>query len=202
MTYDEFIDYYIGKAIDYDGGFGVQCVDTIKLYFDKVLGIKPQAIGNAVDYWKRYDELSYLHDNFERIENTPSFVPKKGDICVWGEKLSKNGHVAVASGIGDTKNFYSYDQNWNGKEMKKVLHNYSGFLGVLRPYKNLNETKKEFFNKIYRNGSTDEFVYSDTLCKNSIGYLTPNEDCICLGIIDNKAIVLYNTTNGKKVRFC
>lgn len=28
--------------------------------------------------------------------------------------------------------FYSYDMNWGGKACKKVLHNYKGFLGVLR----------------------------------------------------------------------
>lgn len=91
---------------------GVQCVDLAKLYIDKVLGIKPQAIGNAEAYWNRYKELSYLYDNFDRISNTPSFVPKSGDLVVWGRKHGVFGHIAIADGVGNISYFYSYDQNW------------------------------------------------------------------------------------------
>ena len=139
MTFNEFVKKYKGKAIDYDGGCGVQCVDLAKLYFDKVLGIKPQSIGNAEAYWNRYGELSYLNKNFDRIVNTPSFIPQKGDVVVWGKKHGKYGHIAVADGVGTTSYFYSYDQNWKGKAMKRVKHTYKdGFEGVLRPKKQVN----------------------------------------------------------------
>lgn len=136
MTFDEFVKKYDGKPIDYDGAYGVQCVDLIKLYIDKVLEIKPEAIGNAEAYWNKYDKLDYLKDNFYRIKNTPKFIPQKGDIAVWGLKHSKDGHVALANGEGTTRYFYSYDENWgkNGNRMTKVKHTYkSGFEGVLRP---------------------------------------------------------------------
>ena len=58
-------------------GSGVQCVDLAKMYIYYVLEINPQSIGNAEAYWRRYNELAYLHDNFNRIPNTPSFVPQK-----------------------------------------------------------------------------------------------------------------------------
>lgn len=133
MNYQEFINTYNGKAIDYDGGYGVQCVDLIKLYLDKVFNIKIGAIGNAEAYWRRYNEIPALKNNFVRIANTPSFIPKKGDIVIWGTGLSKNGHVAIATGEGTTSWFNSYDQNWNGKAMHLVRHTYkSGFCGVLR----------------------------------------------------------------------
>ena len=45
-TYQEFINYYNGKAIDYDGVAGVQCVDLIKFYLNRVFGINPE-IGRA-----------------------------------------------------------------------------------------------------------------------------------------------------------
>ena len=68
------------------------------------------------------------------LENTPSFVPQKGDIVIWGAGLGNiYGHIAIATGEGNTSQFYSYDMNWGGKACKKVLHNYKGFLGVLRP---------------------------------------------------------------------
>ena len=40
MNYSEFINTYNGKGFDYDGVSGVQCVDLIKMYLDKVFGIK------------------------------------------------------------------------------------------------------------------------------------------------------------------
>ncbi len=136
MNFDEFIKKYNGKATDYDGGCGVQCVDLAKLYMDKVLGIKIGAIGNAEAYWNRYNELSILNKNFNRIPNTPDFIPQKGDIVVWGKKHGKWGHIAIADGVGTTSYFYSYDQNWGGKGqgMTRIKHTYkSGFEGVLRP---------------------------------------------------------------------
>ena len=133
MNYQEFINTYNGKSFDYDGVAGVQCVDLVKMYLDKVFEIKAGAWGNAKDYYENYNNLP-LKSSFTRIANTPSFVPKKGDIVVWGAGLdNKYGHIAIATGEGNTHQFYSYDLNWESKSVHKVLHNYKGFLGVLRP---------------------------------------------------------------------
>jgi len=43
------------------------------------------------------------------------------------------GHIAIATGEGNTNTFYSYDSNWNKKEMQKVKHTYFALYGVLRP---------------------------------------------------------------------
>jgi uncharacterized protein YjdB len=52
---------------------------------------------------------------------------------VWGTGLGNQyGHIAIATGEGTTSYFYSYDQNWGTKAMKKIKHTYKGFLGVLR----------------------------------------------------------------------
>ena len=136
MGFDEFVKAYMGKSIDYDGVSGVQCVDLVKVYMNKVFGLKPGAWGNAKDYYENFNNISALKNNFTRIANTPDFVPQKGDICVWGRNVSSShnyGHIAIATGEGNTKELYTYDQNWNGKAMKKVKHNYIAFLGVLRP---------------------------------------------------------------------
>ena len=71
MTYDEFVKAYNGKATDYDGAYGAQCVDLIKLYLDKVFGIKPGSWGNARFYWIDYPKHSELVKAFDRISNTP-----------------------------------------------------------------------------------------------------------------------------------
>ena len=132
MNYNEFINTYNGKSFDYDGVAGTQCVDLAKMYLDKVFGIKAGAWGNAKDYYENFNNLP-LKNSFTRIANTASFVPQKGDIVVWGAGLGNTyGHIAVATGEGNTSNFYSYDLNWGGKTVKKVQHTYKGFLGVLR----------------------------------------------------------------------
>lgn len=132
MNYSEFINAYNGKSFDYDGVSGVQCVDLAKMYLDKVFGIKAGAWGNAKDYYENFNNLP-LKNSFDRIANTASFVPKKGDIVVWGAGLGNTyGHIAIATGEGNTSNFYSHDLNWGSKTVHKVNHNYKGFLGVLR----------------------------------------------------------------------
>lgn len=133
MNYSEFINTYDGKSFDYDGVSGIQCVDLIKMYLDKVFGIKAGAWGNAKDYYENFDNLS-LKNSFTRIKNTSTFIPQKGDIVVWSSELGNTyGHIAIATGEGNTNEFYSYDLNWGSKVVHKVLHNYRGFLGVLRP---------------------------------------------------------------------
>lgn len=133
MNYDEFIKEYNGKSFDYDGVSGVQCVDLIKMYVDKVFGIKPSSWGNAKDYYENYENLP-LKNYFTKIAYKLFLVPQKGDIVVFGTEVGNiYGHISIATGDGDTKQFYSYDLNWNGKTVKKVEHNYTGVLGVLRP---------------------------------------------------------------------
>ena len=135
LTFDNFVKNYISKGTDYDKVCGVQCVDLIKVYLDKVFGIKAGNWGNAKDYYEGFNNVSALKTNFTRIKNTPLFVPKKGDICVWGANISDEhnfGHIAIATGEGNIKEFYTYDQNWGGKPMKKCKHSYKAFLGVLR----------------------------------------------------------------------
>lgn len=136
MNYNEFVKKFLGKKTDYDKACGVQCVDLAKQYLYSVFGIKAGSWGNAKYYWLNFNSHSALTSNFTKIKNTPDFVPKKGDIVVWnGDISSKNdcGHIAIATGEGNTSYFYSYDQNWGSKKMKKVKHSYKAVYGVLRP---------------------------------------------------------------------
>lgn len=152
MNFDTFVKTYLGKAIDYDGGYGVQCVDAIKLYADKVLGLKFGAFGNAHAYYDNYTQIPMLYQNFTRIMNTPDFVPQRGDIVVWNKRRSGgNGHVAIATGIGDTKKFHSFDMNWDGKggPLKEIIHDYTNVSGVLRPNKQINVSTN---NSKFQNG--------------------------------------------------
>lgn len=57
--------------------------------------------------------------------------------------------------------------------------------------------------KKYKNGSKIEKVFSDTRLSRMIGYLNPFEECDCLGIQNNLAIVKYkiDKTNDYKIGF-
>lgn len=129
-----FISANMGKSFDYDGVSGVQCVDLIKKYLNDVFGIKAGSWGDAKYYYKSFSQRAPLVENFERIANTPEFIPCFGDICVFDGEY---GHVCICTGVdGTTSKFQSIDLNYGSENVKTVTHNYTNFLGVLRP-KNL-----------------------------------------------------------------
>lgn len=66
---------------------------------------------------------------------------------------------------------------------------------------NINGVDEEV--KVYQNGSTVEIVYSDVNCTNKIGSLNKYEQCDCLGLFQNRAIVRYkiDNSNNYKVGF-
>lgn len=139
ITFEKWVNTNLGKGIDFDGAYGVQCVDLAKHYIKNVLGITPQSIGNAIEYYNKRNSSKYLTDNFTWISNTPDFIPQKGDLCVFTSK-SGNGHISVANGEGTTSYFYSYDQNYPSAKhepMTLIKHSYKSFLGVLRPKQRL-----------------------------------------------------------------
>ena len=153
MTFNKWVKENLGKGIDYDGTYGVQCVDLAKHYIKNVLGVTPQSIGNAIEYYNKRKTSEYLTKNFKWIDNTAEFIPKKGDLCVVTSK-SGNGHISVATGEGTTSYFYSYDQNFpkaKHEPMTKIKHSYTSFLGVLRPKKKKSTSLKYF--KAYKGDS-------------------------------------------------
>ncbi len=145
MTMDAWVKKYLGKKVDYDGVYGVQCVDLVKSFVKNVLGVTPQSIGNAIEYYRKRNTSPYLTKNFTWHSYKKGFVPQKGDICVFTSK-SGNGHVSIATGQGNDDYFYSYDENYpSGKHepMTRIKHTYSSLLGVLRPKNQKNiETEK------------------------------------------------------------
>lgn len=207
MYYDEFVEKYIGMSIDYDGVYGVQCVDLIKLYLNKVFDIKAGSWGDAKYYWINFHLRKPLVNAFRKIKNTSNFVPQKGDICVWNKDVSQNnnsGHISIATGEGDKRAFYSYDQNWNGKPMKRVKHSYKNFYGVLRAKDQSKINGNNNYPKPVKwsNGSTKELVYSKSNLKGKIGTLFAFDDADCIYKVKNAYIVLYDTVAGyKKVGF-
>lgn len=132
MTFNEFYQGVNGKSLDYDGLYGYQCVDLIKVYLDWCFEIKPGAWGNAKDYWNNLNKAN-MSDYFYKVPNTRDLVVQRGDIVVWGA-MSGNpyGHIAIGLS-GDINHFTSLDQNWGSNYVREIYHNYDRVLGVLRP---------------------------------------------------------------------
>lgn len=158
MTFENFVKKYNGKATDYDGVYGAQCVDLIKLYLRDCFGIRAGSWGNAVDYYRQFKNKNWagyaaMNEAFELIPNTPDFIPAKGDICVFGEYFSNNhncGHIGIATEKCTVYKIYMYDQNSKGRHdaMKVSTYGYTNnnFLGALRPKNNI--TKSHYFPKV------------------------------------------------------
>lgn len=128
MNYTEFFNKYNGKPVDFDGYYGNQCMDLYRQYVKEVIEC-PQSPGvnGAKDVWN-----TYLPEYFERITNTPTGVPQKGDIVIWGVGVGPYGHIAIFDN-GDSNSFKSFDQNWPvGTYCHLQQHNYNNVLGWLR----------------------------------------------------------------------
>lgn len=138
MTAKNWLDSRVGKKIDDDGAYGFQCMDLYADYQRYCLQVPVRGAAAAKDVWN-----SYNPDVFTKIVNTPSFIPQRGDVAIWGTGIGQYGHIAICEGESNVNWFVSLDQNWfspwNGTgPATYVRHNYGGFLGVLRPKKDVN----------------------------------------------------------------
>lgn len=132
ISLDQYIANTSGKGIDYDGAYGVQCVDNAKKYLRDCYGLNPGSWGDAHAYFNSPNAA--LLARFDRIPKDHN-IPRRGDLVVWSSTLPNSGgggHIAICLSA-DTNSFVSYDQNWAGKFCHQVIHNYSYVIGFLRP---------------------------------------------------------------------
>lgn len=123
---EDFIREHDGKKIDYDGAYGAQCVDVIKFWFKK-LGL-PIPRGNGNQYAQNADGIRVKY-----VKNTPTGVPKPGDVVVWNTGIGPYGHVAIFV-EGDTRSFRSFDQNYPLNTACHIQsHSYNHVDGWLHP---------------------------------------------------------------------
>ena len=97
-----WVQSQVGKALDYDGVYGAQCVDLIKYYYD-YLGCASYARGNGSDY-----ATNALPSGWTRLKGAQ---PRLGDILVYTGGYNNYGHVAIYE-----SDYVSYHQNFNGKQ--------------------------------------------------------------------------------------
>lgn len=149
MTFQQFIDKYKGKGVDFDGYYGDQCVDLFRQYVKEVLNQpQPRAIKGAKDFWTNYSTDANLKNYFQKIPNTPSGVPEKGDVMIWGSTYGRYGHIAIVN-WANVNQFQALSQN-DPIGSKTALKNYSynHILGWLKPLKTNNKDMTDY-QKLY-----------------------------------------------------
>lgn len=129
MTLTEFVNTYLGVEV----GTG-ECVALIKQYESDVLGLIPESVGNAVDYYRNYSTTPFLYDNYILTTYTGSELPNVGDIAIWDETYGGGyGHVAIVYSNINSSSFISFDQNWTQRKGELITHTYAHLLGYLTP---------------------------------------------------------------------
>lgn len=98
-----------GKGLDYDGRYGVQCVDLILYYYKYLVGYTVS--GSATDYI-----TNALPAGWTRISYYDGFVAQPGDVAVWrgfGSGDYQYGHIGIVMSA-DANGFVSAEQNYKG----------------------------------------------------------------------------------------
>jgi hypothetical protein len=139
MTLKEILDKWFDKTIPYPDPdpykLQGQCVQFIRYCLEMFYGFpqwKPQR--GAADFWDSYDTDHVMYCFFDRIPNTPDFVPQEGDICIWNKnKGGGYGHIAIVYGEEQNVNMMTcIEQNWQPLKVSVVTHNYNDVIGFLR----------------------------------------------------------------------
>ena len=130
MTFQEFLNKYngqmkVGNTPENTG----ECVGLVAVWIDNLE--LPHVWGHARDLINNCDKTK-----FEVEYNTPTGVPKKGDIIVWSSAMGGGyGHTAISTGSGDIVKFEVFEQNnpTGSNCHLRTYPNYNNVIGWFRP---------------------------------------------------------------------
>lgn len=122
MTLDRFVKEYEGKKIDYDGSYGAQCVDLVRLYIHLVWGLpQPKSIISAYEAYTRWLRCG---NSFNEIGWKSLTKIARGDLVVFPPTdTNLHGHIAIVLDIADGE-VLCFEQNGftqKGAEQKRRL---------------------------------------------------------------------------------
>lgn len=105
---------------------GAQCMNGANLWLVS-LG-RPPHVGNAGGFLDAIEAGQY--PRLRAVRNTPTGVPPRGSLVVWGYSSEMpEGHIDVFLG-GDVLEFVGFDQNWpEGSPLHRQQHDYAGVIG-------------------------------------------------------------------------
>lgn len=120
MTLDEFVKKYEGKKVDYDGYYGAQCVDLVRLYIRLVWGL-PQP-KNIISAYEAYTHWLRCGNGFDEISWKSLTKIARGDLVVFPPTdTNLHGHIAIVLDIADGE-VLCFEQNGftqKGAEQKR-----------------------------------------------------------------------------------
>lgn len=119
----------LGKALDYDGWYGAQCVDFFNYYVEYVTKHNPYVLGFGVN--SAYQLYDAAPDAFFTKKKTG--IPPPGSIMIYKSTMpgsGGHGHVAVVQKATAT-NITVYEQNYGGMYVKRNSRARSYELGYL-----------------------------------------------------------------------
>ena len=195
MNFTQWLNSRIGKKIDYDGVYGVQCVDLIDDYIVNCLGLKIGFYGNAKEWWLKRNNSTWLKNNFEFL-NPQTTIAQKGDIGV--RTSGTYGHIFVIAGWNTNNEIIIYDQNATGNHdkvtMRLIPNTTAKINGILRPK---NQSKIDRWGTHTIKSNCD--VFSCSNLTNKIGYLYKGDEIKYLGTANGHTMVVYPVGKYYKV---
>lgn len=132
MNVVEFVQKYIKTKVDYDGAFGVTCVDLFRQYCKEVLEIPHTgAVDGAKDLFLNYDKMPLEKTYFKKFYGSSNI--KIGDVAIWNKKeTNAYGHVAIVLGkLGNDLVIFEQD-GFKQNDAKLTTRSTTGLLGYLR----------------------------------------------------------------------
>lgn len=133
---NDFVGFYEGKKVDFDGAYGAQCVDLFRQYNKEVYNLPHTGVVNgAKDLFLQYDNLPVEKRYYEKISKEVKPIP--GDVVIFGEsKTNEFGHVAIVL-YATKKSLIVFEQDGFKQDGAKIATwNYDRVLGYLRRREN------------------------------------------------------------------
>lgn len=120
LSIDAFALKWVGKSIDWDGAYGYQCTDLMRLWIDNIGGKQLPGLSNGAKHgYALADPKHWL-----KVKYTGKNKPRGGDIVFFDAKPTNQfGHVAIALRKDQTwPKHRTIDQNWGSSKVRKVEH--------------------------------------------------------------------------------
>ncbi|MDR1250758.1 MAG: CHAP domain-containing protein [Treponema sp.] len=121
-----------------------QCVQFIRWLLE-IMGLPNWGlVAGAADFWELYERDLSMNQYWDKLPNTPDFLPQEGDIYIWNKhKGNGYGHIGIVFGNDHTlRYFHSIESNWKPLVVTVVQHNYNDVFGFFR-LKSLEEKESD-----------------------------------------------------------
>ena len=98
MNHQEFVEKHKGKAVDFDGAYGAQCVDLARQYMKEVWGFtrQPEGVVGAADFFFKHGERPVQRELCNCVPYTGAVRPPAGSLVIFKSSgTNRYGHIAV-----------------------------------------------------------------------------------------------------------